>query len=117
LEGTGAYTFGRTGSRISIENGRKQVVRGFRKVRQEWEVLLVDHHEGYLSWGLSTCRQNDEFAAVAIRPLRLGCNTRSLTPYGHRFASEYPVIGRGDKMTAGVEGIVDGTVGREEPLG
>jgi len=31
-------------------------------------------------------------------------------------ASEYPVIGRGDKMTAGVEGIVDG-VRREEPLG
>jgi excisionase family DNA binding protein len=46
----GAYAFGRTGSRISIENGRKRVVRGFRKVRQEWEVLLVDHHEGYLSW-------------------------------------------------------------------
>ena len=38
----GAYVFGRT--------GRKRVVRGFRKVRQEWEVLLVDHHEGYLSW-------------------------------------------------------------------
>src|SRR5262249_40674206 len=25
-------------------------VRGFRKERPEWEVLLVDHHEGYLSW-------------------------------------------------------------------
>jgi excisionase family DNA binding protein len=46
----GAYAFGRTGSRVSIENGRKRVVRGFRKERQEWEVLLVDHHEGYLSW-------------------------------------------------------------------
>ena len=46
----GAYAFGRTGSRVSIENGRKRVVRGFRKERQEWEVLLVDHHQGYLSW-------------------------------------------------------------------
>ena len=46
----GAYAFGRTGSRVSIENGRKRVVRGFRKERPEWEVLLVGHHEGYLSW-------------------------------------------------------------------
>lgn len=46
----GSYAFGRTGSRVRIENGRKRVVRGFKKQRQEWEVLLVDHHEGYLSW-------------------------------------------------------------------
>lgn len=46
----GAYAFGRTGSRVSIENGRKRVVSGFRKERQDWEVLLIDHHEGYISW-------------------------------------------------------------------
>jgi excisionase family DNA binding protein len=46
----GAYVFGRTGSRTTLENGRKRVVRGFRKARDEWEVLLLDHHEGYLSW-------------------------------------------------------------------
>lgn len=46
----GAYVFGRTGSRVSIENGRKRVVRGFRKERSTWEVLIVEHHEGYLSW-------------------------------------------------------------------
>ncbi|RUW48930.1 helix-turn-helix domain-containing protein [Mesorhizobium sp. M1A.F.Ca.ET.072.01.1.1] len=46
----GAYAFGRTGSRVTIENGRKRIVRGFRKEQSEWEVLLVDHHEGYLSW-------------------------------------------------------------------
>lgn len=46
----GAYAFGRTGSRITIENGRKRIVRGFRKERSDWEVLLVEHHEGYLSW-------------------------------------------------------------------
>ncbi|MER8474229.1 recombinase family protein [Mesorhizobium sp. M1328] len=46
----GAYVFGRTGSRVTIENGRKRIVRGFRKEQCEWEVLLVDHHEGYLSW-------------------------------------------------------------------
>ena len=46
----GAYAFGRTGSRVSIEAGRKRVVRGFRRERADWEVLLVDHHEGYVSW-------------------------------------------------------------------
>ena len=46
----GAYAFGRTGSRVSIEAGRKKVVRGFKKERNDWEVLIRDHHEGYLSW-------------------------------------------------------------------
>ena len=34
----GAYAFGRTGSRTYLENGRKRVVRGFRRERDEWEV-------------------------------------------------------------------------------
>ena len=46
----GAYVFGRTGSRMTIENGRKRILRGYRKDRSDWAVLLVDHHEGYLSW-------------------------------------------------------------------
>jgi excisionase family DNA binding protein len=46
----GAYAFGRTGSRVTLEAGRKRIVRGVRKGRPEWEVLLLDHHEGYLSW-------------------------------------------------------------------
>ena len=46
----GAYAFGRTGSRVSIETGRKKVVRGFKKERKDWEVLIPNDHEGYLSW-------------------------------------------------------------------
>jgi hypothetical protein len=46
----GAYAFGRTHSRISIADGRKRVVRGFRRERCDWEVLIIDHHSGYLSW-------------------------------------------------------------------
>jgi DNA invertase Pin-like site-specific DNA recombinase len=46
----GAYAFGRTGSRVSIEAGRKKVVRGFKKERKDWEVLIPNHHRGYLSW-------------------------------------------------------------------
>ena len=46
----GAYAFGRTGSRVTIEAGRKRIVRGFRKDRSAWEVLIRDHHEGYIGW-------------------------------------------------------------------
>ncbi|HET9644646.1 MAG TPA: recombinase family protein [Gallionella sp.] len=46
----GAYAFGRTGSRVTVAEGRKRTVRGFRRPREEWEVLLLDHHEGYVSW-------------------------------------------------------------------
>lgn len=46
----GAYVFGRTGSRVSIEDRRKRVVSGFKRDRSDWDVLIVDHHEGYLSW-------------------------------------------------------------------
>ena len=46
----GAYAFGRTGSRVTVEGGRKRVVRGFRRERADWEVLIPGHHEGYVSW-------------------------------------------------------------------
>ena len=37
-------------SRVTIKAGRKRIVRGFRRERPDWDVLLLDHHEGYLSW-------------------------------------------------------------------
>lgn len=46
----GAYVFGRSGSRVSLENGHKRVARGFKKERSAWDVLLVDRHDGYISW-------------------------------------------------------------------
>ncbi len=46
----GAYAFGRTENRVTVENGRKRVTRGFRRDRAEWDVLIPDLHEGYVSW-------------------------------------------------------------------
>ena len=46
----GAYAFGRTHSRVTVENGRKRVTRGYRRERKDWDVLIQDHHEGYVSW-------------------------------------------------------------------
>lgn len=46
----GAYAFGRTTSKVSVENGRKRVKRGLRRLQTEWDVLLKDQHEGYITW-------------------------------------------------------------------
>ena len=46
----GAYAFGRTTSKVSVENGRKRVRRGVRRPLSECDVLIKDHHEGYISW-------------------------------------------------------------------
>jgi DNA invertase Pin-like site-specific DNA recombinase len=46
----GAYAFGRTASKVSVEEGRKRVRRGVRRPLAEWDVLLKDQHEGYISW-------------------------------------------------------------------
>ncbi|MGF6313593.1 excisionase family DNA binding protein [Bradyrhizobium sp. i1.8.4] len=47
----GAYVFGRRGTRVAIEGGRKRVVRdSIRRNWKDWEVLIRDHHEAYISW-------------------------------------------------------------------
>ena len=46
----GAYAFGRRTARVTIEDGRKRVVRSMQRDRRSWEVLICDHHEGYISW-------------------------------------------------------------------
>jgi DNA invertase Pin-like site-specific DNA recombinase len=46
----GAYAFGRRGARVTIEGGRKHVVRTLSRKPAEWEVLIKDHHDGYLTW-------------------------------------------------------------------
>jgi hypothetical protein len=45
----GAYAYGKTGVRTRLVDGQAQQVRA-KKPMDEWKVLLVDHHEGYISW-------------------------------------------------------------------
>jgi excisionase family DNA binding protein len=47
----GAYVFGRRGARVTIEAGRKRVIRSLRRNWSDWEILIKDHHEGYITWG------------------------------------------------------------------
>ena len=46
----GAYAFGRTKSRVSVEGGRKHIRRGVQKPMAEWDVLIKDHHAAYITW-------------------------------------------------------------------
>jgi DNA invertase Pin-like site-specific DNA recombinase len=44
----GAYAFGRTTSKVSVEQGRKRVRRGVHRPMGEWDVLIKDHHKAYI---------------------------------------------------------------------
>lgn len=46
----GAYAFGKTEVRTKVVNGRARKTDGHRKPRSAWNVLLRDHHPGYISW-------------------------------------------------------------------
>src|SRR5262245_32605021 len=46
----GAYAFGRRGMRITIVGGRKKIVRSLNRDPKDWNVLIKDHHDGYISW-------------------------------------------------------------------
>jgi excisionase family DNA binding protein len=81
----GAYAFGRTYSRVSVQEGRKRVVRGYRRAQSEWEVLLPDHHEGYTSW--------EEYARNQ-RLIADNANSKGLMARGS--------VRRGDALLAGL---------------
>ncbi len=46
----GAYTFGRTTSRVSVVDGRKRIRRGVHRPMTEWDVLIKDNHAAYITW-------------------------------------------------------------------
>jgi hypothetical protein len=46
----GAFAYGKTAPRTVIEDGRARHHSRYRKPQNEWKVLLVDHHPGYISW-------------------------------------------------------------------
>jgi recombinase len=46
----GAYAWGRTKRLPRLENGRKRLARGRRLAQQDWEVLIIEHHAGYIAW-------------------------------------------------------------------
>jgi excisionase family DNA binding protein len=46
----GVYAFGRTRRRTVLIEGRKRQVKQREQQPDQWQVLLQDHHEGYITW-------------------------------------------------------------------
>jgi excisionase family DNA binding protein len=57
----GAYTFGRSVSQVKLEEGRKRIIRKDQRDPEQWQVLIHDHHEGYISW--ETFKHNQHLIA------------------------------------------------------
>jgi DNA invertase Pin-like site-specific DNA recombinase len=46
----GVFAYGKTAPRTVIDEGRARQISRYRKPHEEWKVLLMDHHPGYISW-------------------------------------------------------------------
>lgn len=46
----GAYAYGKSGKQTAIVDGRARKSYKHRKPFEEWDVLLKEHHEGYIDW-------------------------------------------------------------------
>ena len=46
----GVYVYGKSGKRTEIIDGRARKTYGHGKPRDEWDVFLKEHHEGYIGW-------------------------------------------------------------------
>ena len=68
----GAYAYGRSKTVTRLEAGQKRVVRQVRRRREDWSVLILDHHEGYINWDVYQSNQtiiahNDNARGDAVR--------------------------------------------------
>src|ERR1700688_877014 len=74
----GAYAYGRSKTTVRLDAGQKQVRRQVRRRREDWAVLILDHHEGYIDWDVYQSNQtmiahNDNAKGNAVRgPVKHG---------------------------------------------
>ena len=68
----GAYAYGRSKTIVRLEAGQKRVVRQRQRHREDWAVLILDHHESYIDWDVYQANQtliadNDNARGGAVR--------------------------------------------------
>jgi len=74
----GAYAYGRSKTVVRLAAGQKQVRRQVRRRREDWAVLILDHHEGYIDWDVYQSNQtmiahNDNARGNTVRgPIKHG---------------------------------------------
>jgi Recombinase/Recombinase zinc beta ribbon domain len=74
----GAYAYGRSKTIVRLEAGQKRARRQVQSRREDWTVLIMDHHEGYIDWEVYQSNQtmiahNDNARGDAVRgPVKQG---------------------------------------------
>src|SRR6266478_3977627 len=74
----GAYTYGRSKTTTRLEAGQKRVFRQKKNRREDWTVLITDHHESYIDWDVYQSNQtmiahNENARGGAVRgPIKHG---------------------------------------------
>ena len=68
----GAYAYGRSKTVVRLDAGEKRVRRQVQRRREDWAVLIMDHHEGYIDWDVYQSNQtmiaeNDNARGDAVR--------------------------------------------------
>ena len=46
----GAYVYGKSEKRVAVVDGRARKTYGHGKPLEDWDVLIKDHHDGYIDW-------------------------------------------------------------------
>lgn len=68
----GAYAYGRSKTIVGLEAGQKRVRRRVQRHREDWAVLIMDHHESYINWDVYQSNQtviahNDNARGKTVR--------------------------------------------------
>jgi DNA invertase Pin-like site-specific DNA recombinase len=68
----GAYAYGRSKTIVRLEGGQKRIRRQPQRRREDWAVLIMDHHQGYIDWEVYQNNQtmiahNDNARGSAVR--------------------------------------------------
>ncbi len=53
----GAYAYGRSKTTARLEDGQKRISRQKQSRPEDWTVLILDHHEGYIDWDVYRSNQ------------------------------------------------------------
>jgi hypothetical protein len=96
----GAYAYGRSKTVVRLADGQKQARRQVRPRREDWAVLIVDHHESYIDWDVyqsnqTTIANNDNARGNVVRgAVKHGeALLAGLLRYGHcgaKLLAQYP---------------------------
>ena len=69
----GVFVWGRKQTRTSIVEGRARKTRGHARPQEQWEVVIPDHHEGYITWE-EFMRNQEQIRSNAGWNARMGQN-------------------------------------------